>query len=149
MFRAAYRITGSAADAEDVLQNVFLSLARREDDTAEVSNLKSYLYRAAVNSALDLLRMRQAARLEPLAEADMVTTGTKHDDLGLRTWLRTALAKLNPRHAEMFALRYLEEHDNCEIARLMNTSQGVVAITLFRIRKQLQKDFNSRMGECR
>jgi RNA polymerase sigma-70 factor (ECF subfamily) len=149
VFRAAYRITGSAADAEDVLQTVFLRLARREDDLVAVDNLKSYLYRAAVNSALDLLRMRQAARLEPLAEADAITSGVKHDDLGLRTWLRNALAKLNPRHAEMFALRYLEDYDNREIARMMKTSQGVVAITLFRIRKQLQKDFNSQMGERR
>ena len=147
VFQAAYRVTGNAADAEDVLQTVFLRLARREDDAAEVNNLKSYLYRAAVNAALDLLRMKQTARLEPLEEASLM--GQKHDDLGLRLWLRGALAKLNPRHAEMFALRYFEEYDNREIARLMKTSQGVVAITLFRIRKQLQKDFNSQMGERR
>jgi RNA polymerase sigma-70 factor (ECF subfamily) len=149
VFQAAYRVTGNAADAEDVLQTVFLRLARREDDAAEVNNLKSYLYRAAVNAALDLLRMKQSARLEPLEEASLVSSGQKHEDLGLRVWLRGALAKLNPRHAEMFALRYFEEYDNRDIARLMKTSQGVVAITLFRIRKQLQADFKSQMGAGR
>ena len=149
VFQAAYRVTGNAADAEDVLQTVFLRYARREDDAAEVSNLKSYLYRAAVNAALDLLRARQSARLEPLDEAYLVSSVHKHDNLDLRRWLRSALLKLNPRHAEMFALRYLEECDNREIARLMNTSQGVVAITLFRIRKQLQADFKSHMGAAK
>ena len=105
VFQAAYRVTGNAADAEDVLQTVFLRFARREDDAAEVSNLKSYLYRAAVNAALDLLRTRQTARLEPLDEAYLASSVQKHDDLGLRRWLRSALLKLNPRHAEMFSLR--------------------------------------------
>lgn len=146
VFQAAYRVTGNAADAEDVLQTVFLRYARREGDAAEVTNLKSYLYRAAVNAALDLLRMRQSARLEPLEEASLVSSGQRHDDLGLRKWLRGALLKLNPRHAGMFALRYLEDHDNREIAKIMKTSQGVVAITLFRIRKQLQADFKSQIG---
>jgi|SRR5437879_8022340 RNA polymerase sigma-70 factor (ECF subfamily) len=146
VFRAAYRVTGNAADAEDVLQTVFLRFARREDDASEVGNLKSYLYRAAVNAALDLLRSRQASRLEPLEDTSAVTPGQLHEDLVLRTWLRSAISKLNPRHAEMFVLRYIEDYDNREIARLMKTSQGVVAITLFRIRKQLQKDFKSQTG---
>jgi len=48
----------------------------------------------------------------------------KHDDLALRFWLRGALSKLNPRHAEMFALRYFEEYDNREIAQLMKDFTG-------------------------
>jgi RNA polymerase sigma-70 factor (ECF subfamily) len=39
----------------------------------------------------------------------------------------------------MFTLRYLEGFDNREIARLMETSQAVVAVTLFRARAQLKK----------
>ena len=59
VFRAAYRITGNAADAEDVLQTVFLRLARRDD--SDIANVGSYLYRAALNAALDVLRSRQTA----------------------------------------------------------------------------------------
>jgi RNA polymerase sigma-70 factor (ECF subfamily) len=59
VFRAAYRITGNAQDAEDVLQTVFLRLAR-QGDAVDVANPSSYLYRAAVNAALDLLRARPA-----------------------------------------------------------------------------------------
>src|SRR5215472_9212164 len=66
VFRAAYRITGNASDAEDVLQTVFLRLVRRDPQADAVENVASYLHRAAVNSALDLMRSRQTARSIPL-----------------------------------------------------------------------------------
>jgi RNA polymerase sigma factor (sigma-70 family) len=144
VYRAAYQVTGNAADAEDVLQTVFLRLWRRDPQAGSVDNLRSYLYRAAINASLDLLRARQEEKSTPLDElVSPVPDGAAGADetFMLRTWLRSALAKLNPKHAEMFALRYLQELDNREIAKIMNTSQGVVAITLFRIRKQLQNDF--------
>ena len=56
-----------------------------------------------------------------------------------REQLRRGIANLHPRVAEMFTLRYLEGLDNREIARLMDTSQAVVAVTLFRARAQLKK----------
>ncbi len=140
VFRAAYRITGNAADAEDVLQTVFLRLARREGE--EVANPGSYLYRAALNAALDVLRSRQSAAAESLEDAPaMAMSSLDHE---LRAQLRAALAKLNPKHAEMFVLRYVEEHSNREIAEMLNTSQAAVAVTLFRVRRKLQKDFKSK-----
>src|ERR1700723_471189 len=64
---AAYRITGSMADAEDVAQAVFLRLSA--DNSLTATNERSYLYRAAINGALDLLRRRKNAAAEPLEEA--------------------------------------------------------------------------------
>src|SRR4029077_5118889 len=52
VFRAAYRITGNAADAEDVLQTVFLRLARRGANSDAVENDESYLRRAAINATV-------------------------------------------------------------------------------------------------
>lgn len=142
VYRAAYQVTGNAADAEDVLQTVFLRLWRRDPNAGSVDNLRSYLYRAAINASLDLLRARQEERAQSLEDFDLPDGVSGADEtIMLRSWLRSALAKLNPKHAEMFALRYLQELDNREVARIMGTSQAVVAITLFRIRKQLQNDF--------
>jgi RNA polymerase sigma factor (sigma-70 family) len=55
VFRTAYRITGNAADAEDVLQTVFLRMVR---GNPAVENPESYLRRSAVNAALDVVRAR-------------------------------------------------------------------------------------------
>jgi len=59
VFRTAYRVTGNAADAEDVLQTVFLRLLRRNIDASPMENPESYLRRAAVTllwTSFDLVR---------------------------------------------------------------------------------------------
>lgn len=141
---AAFRITGSMADAEDVAQSVFLRLAGSYEPV--MTNEKSYLYRAAINGALDLLRKKNAAASEPLEAAGDLTSqqaGSRPEiefsGGELLGWLRKALAGMSPRAAEMFTLRYVEELDNREIARMMQTSQAVVAVTLHQTRSRLKK----------
>ena len=139
---AAYRVTGNMADAEDVAQSLFLRLGRGEIPVA--TNFGGYVYRAAVNGALDLLRQRKP--LEPLETAVGLegseagcSPETAAQDRELGVLLRQAIRELAPRSAEMFALRYLEEMDNRQIAELMNTSQAVVAVTLYQARLKLRK----------
>ncbi len=146
VFRAAYRITGNAVDAEDVLQTVFLRLIR-QDMLPDIRNLPAYLHRSAVNAALDILRARKEARTLSLDEepnqAEAVSESTVQPSVEIREWLRQALARLNPRWAEMFVLRFLEDYSNREIAGMMNTSAAVVAVVLHRTRAQLKKDFRA------
>lgn len=144
VLRAAWRITGSMADAEDVAQSVFLRLLA--GDGHGLNNAASYLYRAAINGALDLLRRRKAAAAEPIdAAADLASARAgaspeaEASNRQLSEWLRGAVAELSPRAAEMFALRYLEEFGNREIAQWMGTSQAVVAVTLHQARAKLKK----------
>jgi RNA polymerase sigma-70 factor (ECF subfamily) len=153
VFRAAYRVTGNAGDAEDVLQTVFLRLVKRDPEAEPVGNLPSFLHRAAVNAALDLVRSRQNIRNIPLDELEPVLAESSHrgpDRLQgsgeIREWLRLALGRLNPRIAEMFTLRFFEGKDNPEIAQLMNTTPGTVAVTLSRTRDRLQKEYQAYLG---
>jgi len=139
VFRTAYRITGNAADAEDVLQTIFLRLLRQQDSNA-VHNQESYLRRAAVNAALDLIRSR---REDQAAELVDVPSGARDPDAGdLRAALRRALGRLTPKSAEIFALRFLEGVSNQEIARTLGVSRVLVAVSVHRARKQLQRDLN-------
>jgi RNA polymerase sigma factor (sigma-70 family) len=71
----------------------------------------------------------------------------RHDPVQVREWLRQAVAQLHPTAAEMFTLRYFEGFDNAEVARLMNTSEGTVAVTLHRTRNRLQREIRSLVGE--
>lgn len=143
VFRTAYRVTGRAADAEDVLQTVFLRLAGRSDVGRFGSEPRGYLHRAAVNGALDLVRSRHsAAGTVPLEEraGDVEARDGRPDAVAesreLRARLRTALAKLSPRVAEVFVLRALEGIPNRQIARLLGSSPAVVAVQYFRARTQ-------------
>src|SRR5438105_2419574 len=125
VFRAAYRITGNSSDAEDVLQTVFLRLVRRDAGAEAVGNMAGYLHRAAVNSALDLMRSRQNARSVPLddvapclTENASLAPDRAHSSTETREWLRGAVARLSPQAAEIFSLRFFEGKDNGEIAAI-------------------------------
>lgn len=139
---AAYRITGNMADAEDVSQALFLRLGRCE--IPQVDNFGSYLYRAAINGALDLVRQRKNS--EPLeAAAHVELAGREASPEAVATnrelgrILRQAIGELAPRSAEIFALRYLQDMDNRQIANLLDTSQALVAVTLYQARLRLRK----------
>ena len=58
VFRAALRVTGNPADAEDVLQTVFLRVLARGEDL-RTALPAAYFRRAAVNAAVDVLRRRE------------------------------------------------------------------------------------------
>lgn len=153
VFRAAYRVTGNADDAEDVLQTVFLRMVKRDPGAQPVDNLASFLHRSAVNAALDLMRVRQHVRNVPLDDLEPVLAESAHrrpdrvqNSSEIREWLRGALARLNPRIAQMFTLRFFEGKDNPEIARLLDTTPGTVAVTLSRTRDRLQEEYRSYLG---
>ena len=145
VFGTAYRITGNAADAEDVLQTVFLRLFRRGVQANAVENEEGYLRRAAINAALDVIRSRQTDRTEELPEE---AAEVSHDNpLELRQALARALAQLRPRPAEIFALRFLEGLSNQQIARMLGISQVLVAVIVHRTRQQLRKELGSYLGD--
>ncbi len=154
VLQAAYRVTGNRSDAEDVLQTIFLRLLRRGDPAAMADNLGSYLHRAAVNASIDLLRSRGSRPGVPLEnvgvlrdEAAASSPEQRHRELEIRDWLRRAVARLSPQAAEMFTLRYLEGYQNQEIADLLGTSPGVVAVVLHRSRQRLREEIRSFLGD--
>ncbi len=148
IFRTAYRVTGSATDAEDVLQTIFLRLARRDEQSNLAPNPGSYFHRAAVNAALDLVRSRSRTNLVSLdTEAnagalESTRTGPEAERAGgeVRRVVQQSVARLGGRSAEMFALRYFEGYDNREIAKMLDTSQMVVAVMLHRARTRVRKE---------
>ena len=154
VFRTAQRITGSPADAEDVLQTVFLRLVKSGDRQNLAEHAEAYLSRAAINASLDLMRSRSRSKsvgLTDLAAAALESKSknpeTQHADRELQTLIRLAVARLGKTAGEMFVLRYYEGHDNREIAKLLGTSQMVVGVVLHRARTKLKKEIAAYMGK--
>lgn len=163
VYRAGYRVAGSAADAEDVLQTVFLRLldrARRSpgstpsESPIPMDELGPYLNRAAVNASLDVLRARQRrgwAPLDPVtldpADPSPDADPTRHEaSRQIRRGLRLALSRLSPRAAEIFALRYFQGLGNQEIAAQLGSSVTAVAVVLHRTRHRLRRELSAWMG---
>jgi RNA polymerase sigma-70 factor (ECF subfamily) len=153
VYRTAYSVTGSAQDAEDVVQTLFLKLLRRGFPPEFKKNPKGYLYRAAVNLSLNAVKAgrRRKSDVDPerLEAADRGPdereAAAAKDDLRAR--LVTAMAQLNPRAVEMLILRYEHETSEAEIGRLLGTSRAVVAVTLFRARARLKTLLRASSGD--
>ena len=141
VYRTARRITANAQDAEDVLQTLFLRLLGRELPGDVKTNLRGYLYRATVNIALDVLRVRKRRSVEDgeeaLDETPAHSPSRGEEEIAAR--LRDALAELNPKAAEVLILRHVHGYSDKEIAKLLGTSRGTIAVSLFRARARLRK----------
>lgn len=143
VFRTAFRVTGNASDAEDVLQNVFLRVLRRRIEIAPGGSPGSYLRRAATRAAIDLLRRKQARpdwRADPMdgPHAD----GASASSPLAKEQLRRALVTIAPEDSELFVLCYLEGYSYDELAEMMGLERGTVGSRLHRIRAALRKELS-------
>lgn len=140
VYQSALRVAGNPADAEDVLQVVFLRMWNNRHMTGPADTLDKYFRRAAINAAIDILRRKKS-----LSEVELDATreySGKESTALLKERVRRALAKLPPDDAEMFALCYLEGYSYDELADQFQVERGTIGSRLFRIRAVLKKDLS-------
>ena len=140
VFRTALRVTGRPADAEDVLQTVFVRLLTRNEHDEAARRPAAYFRRAAVNAAVDLLR-RRTVRAET-AYDDTAPHAAVESALLLKEQLRRAIATLDSADATLFVLRFVEGLSNQELADLLQLEKNNVAVRLHRIRLRLQAELD-------
>ena len=138
VFRTALRVTGRPADAEDVLQTVFLRVLSWTEHDEGARHPAAYLRRAAVNAAVDLLRRRAVRAETPYDEA--APHAAVESGLLLKEQLRRAIATLDSEDANLFVLRYVEGLSNQELADEFQLEKNNVAVRLHRIRLRLQSE---------
>jgi RNA polymerase sigma-70 factor (ECF subfamily) len=149
VYRTARAVTGNSDDAEDVVQTIFLKLIRREYAPRLKKNPKAYLYRAAVNMSLDVIRARRRhtfiSDVERLETPVSAANTRFNDDIHRR--LDDALAQLSPEAAEILILRYVHDYSDADISKLLGTSRGAIALRLLRLRARLKKLLRGPLGE--
>jgi RNA polymerase sigma-70 factor (ECF subfamily) len=140
IYRTAYSVTGNHADAEDVLQTIFVKLLQKEMTPRFWNEPRAYLYRAALNLALNIVRTRKRRQasndvetLEAVAAIDMSHLESIQQDL------MDSIAQLNPPMVQMLILRYGHNYSDAEIAKMLGKSRGTVAVTLYRARTRLKR----------
>jgi RNA polymerase sigma factor (sigma-70 family) len=136
-YRAAWRVLGHAADAEDAVQDALvdgLRLYRR----GGVACWPALLRKLCVRRALDRLRRRR-----PVVPAtDRAAVGGGPDEQAaadeLEARFRRALTTLAPREAEVFGLHYFADLDNPAIAAQLELTTDAVAAALYKARSRLR-----------
>jgi RNA polymerase sigma-70 factor, ECF subfamily len=138
IYRTARMVTGSPEDAEDIVQTIFLRLLRGEYSSKLQGNPRGYLHQAAVNLSLDVLRRRR--RRTFIHDVDtLAAPDPGPGDRLAHQQLDAALADLEPDAVHILTLRYVHGYKLTEIARLLGTSRGAIALRFFRVRQRLRK----------
>jgi len=140
VYRTAFSVTGSEADAEDILQTIFAALLRRDLQPDLRKNPKAYLYRAAFNQSLNLIRSRKrhpTTGVEVLERVAAAPASTVEEELEKQ--LYEGIQQLHEGSAQIVILRYVHNCSVAEIAKSLGTTRSTVAVSLFRSRARLRK----------
>ena len=132
IYRLAYARTGSRADAEDIMQEVFVRLLRAGPDFADREHAKAWLLRVAANCANDWFRAPWRRREGPLSES---LPAPEHESGGVVE----AVLALPAKYRTAVHLYYYEELSVAEIAKITGKSESAVKSRLFRARAMLRE----------
>lgn len=138
VYRLMVRIVGWQ-DAEDVTQQVFLQVFRQMDQFAGHSKFETWLYRLAMNEALQHLRKERRWKHQPLTHEPMSRNNREDEQTEGKDVLEQALARLEPELRSLFVLREVEGLSYREIAETMGIPEGTVGSRLNRARRELQQ----------
>lgn len=138
LLRKCERMLKNRADAEDVVQTLFVDLLQKEGKT-DVD--LPYLYRAATNRCLNLMRdsKRRTALLER-EQTCLTPSRTLCENRVLDLDLVTKLAaRLDRKTAEILVYHFVDDLTQEEIAELLHTSRKTVGKKLNKIRVELRR----------
>lgn len=142
VFSTAWRILGHAADAEDVVQEVFIE-AIHVSQTQEIRHWGGLLRRLATCRALDRLRQRRTCQSIDGMALPATSDGPEDVAIGRETadHLREAIAHLPEREATVFCMRYFDDLSYQRIAEILNIRLGAVSAALHKARGKLESVF--------
>ncbi len=147
-YGVALRMTGSRADAQDVVQDVFLRLWQRPDAWRPgQAQFSTWLYRVVVNRCLDLKRRPKGTDLDSVEEPQDPDANAEDSllDAERSRALDSAVNQLPERQKAAIVLTYTAGLRNAEAASAMDISIKAFAALLGRAKREL-RDFLAGQG---
>jgi RNA polymerase sigma-70 factor (ECF subfamily) len=151
LYHAMTHMLGSAADAEDVVQDSFVQAFLKLETFRRNSGFYTWLYRIAVNAAISLKRRRRVLpsidRMHETTPLEPVDRGPSPDGPLIEReragQLHAAMATLADDYRQVLVLREMEGFDYQAIADVLDLPVGTVRSRLFRARMQLREQLKS------
>jgi RNA polymerase sigma-70 factor (ECF subfamily) len=151
MFRVAYRITESEADAEEIVQETFLRAYRSLGEFDARADFRTWIYRIAVNCALQVLKKRKAESAVPIVEEfDDDHHGIQVADVGagperlllnreIEARRHAAMERMTSHERLAFVLRHVEGRSTEEIAAVLQITPNNAKQAVFRGVQKLRR----------
>lgn len=117
-------------DADDVLQNTFLKIWKNLDAFQGKSALSTWLYRIAINEALDFLRHQRHSTMAIVDESKKVANQLMADEYfdgdRMQALLQEAVGQLPEVQRTVFVMKYYDEMKYSEISAILGTTEGAL-----------------------
>lgn len=124
------RIVIDHDDADDVLQNTFVKAWSNLNTFQGKSTLITWLYRIAINEALDFMRRKKQATCVSADDDPMVASRLLADEYfdgdEMQAMLQEAVSRLPDVQRTVFTLKYFDDMKYSEISKILNTSEGAL-----------------------
>ena len=152
VYKVAYRVTGNAVDAEDVVQETFLKAYRQLDRFEERASFGTWLHRIAWNCSVDLLRARpkreqaeEADTLEQLGSTHASVSGASAlsperlmASVQVSDRVKEAMGRLSPLERAAFVMRHYEGRSIDEISRALEIRENAAKHSIFRAVRKMR-----------
>lgn len=138
LMAVACRLTGSTADAEDVLHDVFLGLPEALIRYEERGAFGAWLRQLTARVALTRMRSPTRAREMPFDDSVLAADEPSADTLGDRVTIEAALARLPDATRVVFVLKMVEGYPHARIAEMLGISVGASEVRLVRAMKMMR-----------
>jgi RNA polymerase sigma-70 factor (ECF subfamily) len=140
IYRIAYRYLGSAADAEDIAQDVCIALANKLGQFKGRSKFTTWLYTVVINACRDFSRRRKSSQglMERYGVQRAMDEADQADDEKRAAWLQEALAGLEPNLRETVLLVVGEEMSHAEAAEVLGCAESTVSWRMHTVKKLLR-----------
>lgn len=145
LYRVAYRLTGNAQDAEDLLQDTYLRLWQKRDDLPEEAMTEAYLVTLMRNLFRDQKRLKRIDtsediddHAEPPDERSLSRQVEATDEAQQMTQLLDGLPE---RDGKVLRMHIVEDRSYEEIERDTGLSQGNIRLIVMRARQKLKQQF--------
>jgi RNA polymerase sigma-70 factor (ECF subfamily) len=148
VFSIAWHMLRDRAVAEELAQDVFLSLHQHLAELESPEHVQFWLRRVTSNRALDEARRRQRRPMVSLENAPEPVAVTSAGDPLLGTALKKLVAALPEKSRAIVVLRYQEDLDPAEIARVLGIPVGTVKSQLQRALALLREKLSRVVGQA-
>ena len=138
-YRLAYSYVHNEADALDIVQEAAYKAILKSESLKEPQYVETWVYRIVINEACSFLRSRkESANVEEIQAAS--------EDIYENIDLKRAIENLDPKDRAIVVLRFFEDRQLEEIAKILDENLSTVKSRLYRVMKKLRLNLEGSTG---
>ena len=142
LYRIAYRMVENQPDAEDIVQETYIKLWQKRNDTDEIENTESFAVAVLKNTCLDFLRKMKPEIVDLTAlnqKAGFLET--EIEDKEKLEYVETIVKQLPEQQQQLIRLRHYEDLSVKEIEERTGLKTGNIKVIISRARKTIKEQF--------